>query len=65
MNLRILVLKKTDKLSAFLRLGSIFFRPMIVDGKNKFLEKLWFVLRKGIFSAFGVEYNVRWMGNQI
>ena len=30
---------------------------MIIDGKNEFLKKLWFVLRRGMFSAFlvGVE----------
>ena len=31
---------------------------MIVDGKNEFLKKLWFVLRSGMFSAFLVWYNV-------
>ena len=54
MNLRILVLK-SDKLSAFLRPGSNLFHSMIVDGKNEFLKKLWFVLRRRMFSAFLVE----------
>ena len=31
---------------------------MIVDGKNKLLMKLWFVLRRGMFSAFAIGYNV-------
>ena len=57
MNLRMLVLK-SDKLSAFLRPGSSLFHSMIVDGKNEFLKKLWFALRRGIFSAFLVGYNV-------
>ena len=61
MNLRILVLK-SDKLSAFLRPGSNLFHSIIVNGKNKFLKKLWFVLRKGMFSVFLVEYNVRLTG---
>ena len=43
MNLKILVLN-TNKLSAFLRPGSNLFHLMIVGGKNKFLERLWFVL---------------------
>ena len=51
MSLRMLVLK-SDKLSAFLRPGSSLFHSIIVDGKNKFLKKLWFVLRRGMFSAF-------------
>ena len=58
-NVRILVLK-TDKLSAFLRPGSNLF--VIVDGKNKFLKKFWFVFRRGMFIAFLVEYNVRLTG---
>ena len=57
MNLRMLVLK-SDKLSAFLRPGSSLFHSMIVDRKKGFLKKLWFVLRRGMFSAFVVEYNV-------
>ena len=57
MNLRMLVLK-SDKLSAFLRPGPSLFHSRIVDGKNEFLKKLWFALRKGIFSAFLVGYNV-------
>ena len=57
MSLRMLVLK-SDKLSAFLRPGSSLFHSIIVDGKNKFLKKLWFVLRRGMFSAFLVGYNV-------
>ena len=57
MNLRILVLK-SDRLSAFLRPGSSSFHSMIVDGKNEFLKKLWFALRRGMFSAFLVGYNV-------
>ena len=57
MNLRMLVLK-SDKLSAFLRPGSSSFYSMIVDGKNEFLKKLWFALRRGMFSAFLVGYNV-------
>ena len=60
-NLRILVLK-TDKLSAFLRPVSNLFHSMIVDGKNKFLKKFWFVFRRGMFIAFLVEYNVRLTG---
>ena len=57
MNLRILVLK-SDKPSAFLRPGSNLFHSMIVDRKSEFLKKLWFVLRKGMFSSFLVEYSV-------
>ena len=57
MNLRMSVLKN-NKLSAFLRLRSNLFYSMIVDVKNEFLKKLWFVLRKGTFSAFLVGYNV-------
>ena len=57
MNSRMLVLK-SDKLSAFLRPGSTLFQSMIVDGKNEFLKKLWFALRRGMFSAFLVGYNV-------
>ena len=57
MNLRMLVLK-SDKLSAFLRPESSLFHSMIVDGKNEFLKKLWFALRRGMFSAFLVGYNV-------
>ena len=53
MNLRMLVLKY-DKLSAFLRPGSNLFHSMIVDGKNEFLKKLWFALRRGIFSGFSL-----------
>ena len=64
MNLRILVLK-SDKLSAFLRPGSNLFHSMIVDGKNEFLKKLWFVLRRGMFSAFLFKYNVRLTGIKI
>ena len=60
MNLRIIVLK-SDKLSAFLRPGSNLFHSMIVDGKNEFLKKLWFVLR-AMFSAFLVEYQIRLAG---
>ena len=61
MNLRILILK-TDKLSAFLRPGSNLFHSMIVDGKNKFFKKLWFVLKRGMFGAFCVGYNVHLAG---
>ena len=61
MNLTILVLK-ANKLSAFLRPGSNLFDPVIVDGKNKFFKRLWFVLRKGMFSAFLVECSVRLAG---
>ena len=57
MNLRMSVLKN-NKLSAFLRLRSNLFYSMIVDVKNEFLKKLWFVLRRGTFSAFLVGYNV-------
>ena len=57
MNLRMLVLK-SDKLSDFLRPGSSLFHSMIVDGKNELLKTLWFALRKGIFSAFLLGYNV-------
>ena len=46
MNLSMLVLK-SDELSAFLRPGSSFFH-----------SKLWFALRRGIFGAFLVGYNV-------
>ena len=38
------------------------FYSMIVDGKNEFFKKLWFVLRRGMFSAFLVDYNVRLTG---
>ena len=58
MNLRILVLK-SDKLSAFLKPGYNLFHSMIVNGKNEFLKKLWFVLRRGMFSEFLVGCNVR------
>ena len=61
MNLRMLVLKY-DKLSAFLRPGSNLFHSMIVDGKNEFLKKLWFVLRRGMFSTFLVGYNISLIG---
>ena len=57
MNLRILVLK-SNKLSAFLRPGSNLFYSMIVDGKNEFSKKLWFVLRSEMCSAFLVGYNI-------
>ena len=57
MNLKILVLK-SDKFSAFLRPGSTLFDSVIAGGKNEFLKKLWFVLRRRIFSAFLVGYNV-------
>ena len=57
MNLRILVLK-SNKLSAFLRPGSNLSHSMIVDGKNEILKKLWFVLKRRMFSAFLVGYNV-------
>ena len=57
MKLRMLVLK-SDKLSGFLRPGCSLFYSMIADGKNEFLKKLWFALRRGIFSAFLVGYNV-------
>ena len=61
MNLRILVLK-TDKLSkAFLRPGSNLLY-LILDGKNEFLKKLRFVLRRGMFNAFLVKYNLRLTG---
>ena len=56
MNLRMLVLK-SDKLSAFLRPGSKLPHSLIVDKKNEFLKKLWFVLRWKMFSAFLVGYN--------
>ena len=61
MNLTILVLK-ADKLSAFLRLGSNFFHPMIVDGKNESLGNFWFLSIMRMFSAFVVEYNVCLIG---
>ena len=61
MNLRMLALK-SDKISAFLRPESNLFHLMIVDGKNEFLKKLWFVLRRGMFSAVLVDYNVRLTG---
>ena len=61
MNLRILVLKR-DKLSSFLRPGSNLFHSIIVDGKNEYLKKWWFVLRRGVFSGFLIEYNVRLTG---
>ena len=57
MNLRILVLK-SDKLSAVLRPGSGMFHSIMVDGKNEFLKKLWFALRRRMLSAFLVGYNV-------
>ena len=53
---------KKRQLSAFLRPGSNLFHLMIVDGKNEFLKKLWFVLRRGMFSAVLVGYNVRLTG---
>ena len=58
MDLRILVLK-SDKLSTFLRPGYNLFHSMIVDGKREFFKKLWFFLKRRIFSAFLVEYNLR------
>ena len=61
MNLRILVLK-SDKYSAFLRPEFNLFHSMIVDGKNKFLKKLRFVLRRRMFSVFLVEYNISLTG---
>ena len=61
MNLRMLVLK-SDKFSAFLRPGSSSFYSMTVDGKNEILKKLWFALRKGMFSAFLVGCNVGLIG---
>ena len=57
MNLRMLVLK-SDRLSAFLRPGSSSFHSMVVDEKNEFLKKLWFALRRGMFSGFLVGCNV-------
>ena len=53
MNLRKLFLK-SDKPSAFLRPGSSLFHSIIVDGKNEFLKKLWFALRRGMFSGFSL-----------
>ena len=35
---------------------------MIVDGKNELLKKLWFILIRGMFSAFLVGYNVGLIG---
>ena len=35
---------------------------MIVDGKNELLKKLWFILIRGMFSAFLVGYNVVLIG---
>ena len=64
MNLRMLVLK-SDKLSAFLRPESSLFHSMIVDGKNEFLKKLWFALRRGMFSGFLVRYNVGLTGTKL
>ena len=61
MNLRILVFK-SGKLSAALRPGSNLFYSLIVDGKNEFLQKLWFALKRGMFNAFLVEHNVRLTG---
>ena len=54
MNLRMLVLK-SDKLSAFLRPGSNLFHSMIVDGKNGFLKKLWFVLKRRMYNVSTTE----------
>ena len=56
---------KTDKLLAFLWPWSNLLHSMIVDGKNKFLKNLWFVLKRGIFSAFLVEHNVRLKGSKL
>ena len=50
---------KTKKLAGFLKSGSNLFHVMIADGKNKFSKKLWFALRRGMFSVFLAEYNVR------
>ena len=50
-------LKKRDKVSAFLRPESKLFHSMIVDGENELLKKLWFALRRGMFSEFLVGYN--------
>ena len=60
LNLSILVLKN-DEHSAFLRPRYNLFHQMMVDGKKKtfFKKMLWFVSRKGKFSAFLVEYTVR------
>ena len=57
MDLRILVLK-SNKLSAFLRPGYNLFHSMIVDGKSKFLKKLWFLFRREKFGTFLVGFNV-------
>ena len=35
---------------------------MIVDGKNELLKQLWFILIRGMFSAFLVGYNVGLIG---
>ena len=45
-----------------LRPGSNLFYSLIVDGKNEFLQKLWFALKRGMFNAFLVEHNVRLTG---
>ena len=61
MNLTILALK-TDRYSSFLRPVSSLFHSMIIDGNVQFLKKFWIAVRRGMFSAFLVEYNVRLKG---
>ena len=64
MNFRMLVLK-SDRRSCFPRPGSSLFHSMREDGKNEFLKKFWFALRRGMFSVFLVGYNVSLTGIQL
>ena len=49
---------KTEILLEFLRLGSMLFHSIIVDGKKGFLKKLCFVLIRGILPTVLVAYGV-------
>ena len=55
MNIRILVLK-TDKHSTFLGPGSNLFYS-VIEKRTRFKKRMY--LRKGMFSVFLVEYDVR------
>ena len=50
------------KLTSFLRPGSNLLHSMIVDGRTELLKKVLLLLRRGMFSAFLVGYNVRLKG---
>lgn len=63
-NSRILVslVLKTEKLSDFLRAGSMLFYSIKKDKKNEgfFLKKMKFRLRREMLFIFLFEYNVPW-----